>query len=633
MTAFAGPLKRLSYQLLFLLGCYFTSRCIFTLLHLQYFEGLGFFRFLYIAFAGIRFDIAALLVVNSIYIFLLLLPYTKLPGRIWTSVMQGIFLVTNTAAFLFEMSDWAYFPFNHKRATADVLNLVLRKGDFLNLLPGFLADYWYVPSGAALFIYIFIRINKKIVAATPFFLLPKRKLFAYTILRVILVSGLGIIGIRGGFQQIPIGIRNAVEVADSRYAAIALNTPFSIITTWQNDRLEEEKYFDEATLKQYITTTKHYAKKPFTPKNVVVIMLESFSKEFTGIGGQTSYTPFLDSLMGQSFVCTNAFANCLHSAEGIPAILAGIPALQEEPFTTSAYGANRITSITNLLSKKGYSSTFYHGGTNGTMSFDLFAANAGFQHYKGRSQYPHPSDYDGHWGIWDEPFLQYAVNDIGTNLKQPFCAAIFTLSSHYPYGLPVQYKDTFPKGSQEIHQTIGYTDHALRRFFAAAQMQSWYQNTLFVLVPDHCSPLSGNEYYHYFQGRYAIPIIYFTPGDPEMKGTSTALTQQIDILPSVMDYLGYQDSFFAFGNSIFSPIPNRYTVQFASGNFFWMMNHYLLRTLGSKPEGFFDQEKDPLNKDNLLQREDSLAQNALLYLRAMRQAYSKAMIYNELWVK
>src|SRR5690606_24672345 len=112
--------------------------------------------------------------------------------------------------------------------------------------------------------------------------------------------------------------------------------------------------------------------KPFQDKNVVFIILESFSKEYTGLGGRTSYTPFLDSLMQHSFVCTNAYANALQSAKGIPAIISGVPSLMDEPITTSAYGTNKLTSLPALLRNKGYQTAFYHGGTNGTMGFDIY---------------------------------------------------------------------------------------------------------------------------------------------------------------------------------------------------------------------------------------------------------------------
>jgi phosphoglycerol transferase MdoB-like AlkP superfamily enzyme len=629
MTGFLQPFKRLLCQLLLLLALYLFSRCLFTAINLGQFGDLSLPEFLWISFAAIRFDLSVLLLINSLYILLLFLPARQGIGARRQRLLHLLFITVNSIALLFELSDWAYFPYNHKRATADVLTLITRKGDFLNLLPGFLASYWYVPAAAVFLVFLLSKVNKIICRLTP---LHSEKELSIPVqaLRLVLITVISIIGIRGGLQLVPIGVRNAAESTDTRYVPIILNTPFSILFTLQND-LSEETYYDDSTLKKYINTSKQYAHQPFMRKNVVVIVLESFSKEFTDIGGMKSYTPFLDSLMGHSLVCTNAFANANRSADGIPAILAGIPSLQEEPFTTSPYGANKISSFASLLAKRGYSSTFYHGGTNGTMSFDNFAVAAGFQRYIGRSEYPYPKDYDGNWGIWDEPFLQFAAKDIST-MKEPFCASVFTLSSHQPFTIPGKYAGVFPKGTLPIHESVGYTDHALRLFFETAKKQAWYANTLFVLVADHCFALSEDEYYHYHQGRFAIPLVYFAPGDTSLAGHSDTLTQQIDILPSVMDYIGYPDSFFAFGSSIFSPAPYRFTIQHWNGDILWTKDNYLLKIVNGKPFGFYNAREDKLSTNDLLRFHEPLAGTAYNYLKAFRQAYTGALIRNRMWL-
>jgi glucan phosphoethanolaminetransferase (alkaline phosphatase superfamily) len=636
MRSLLAPLKRISLQLFFLLGCYFISRCIFVCLNSNHFAGLSFFEFLRIAFFALRFDLSSLLALNGFYIILLLLPLPIWRMPQWQKILQIIFIIINALAFSFEISDWAYFPFNFKRSTADVLKLITRKSDFIALLPSYLLNYWYVPFAAVLFVWLFVKVNKKICLFSPLnFYKQKYNLKTFIVQTIILgiTAGLSVIGIRGGLQYVPIGIRNAIQVAESKYTPIVLNTPFSIINSYADNALEDVHYFTDNNLRNYINTSKHFTEKQFKPKNVVVIILESFSKEFTGIGGLKSYTPFLDSLMNQSLVCTNAYANALRSAEGIPAILAGIPSLQEEPFTTSLYGTNQITSLPNQLHQEGYSSTFYHGGTNGTMSFDVFTANAGFQKYNGRTEYNNERDYDGNWGIWDEPFLQYVAHDISSNLKEPFCAAMFTLSSHPPYKLPKEYKDHFPKGTLAIHPCVGYTDNALRKFFATAAQQKWYKNTLFIITPDHCSPMSDNNYYQSKQGKYAIPIVFFAPGDATLKGAHKELTQQIDILPSVLDYLGYDKPFFAFGNSIFQQKNNPFVINQGNGDFLWLMNNYLLESSGIQLNGLYDFSKDSMCNQNLLPKEAPLAQQQGQYLKAFIQAYNTALIHNTMWTK
>ncbi|PZF73146.1 LTA synthase family protein [Taibaiella soli] len=630
------PVRRLVLQIILLLCCYFLSRCFFTLVNIKHFGGLSFSGFLELAFYGIRYDLSAIFAVNGLYMLLFLLPVPiwKMPR--WEKFTQWLFVIVNGLTFGFELSDWAYYPFNFKRSTADVLNMVGRKGDFWSLLPRFLVDYWYVPLAWVGLWFVLIKLNKKIVKKTP--LEKSFDLSMYWIMglwqfvRLILFAGIAVVAIRGGFQYVPIGVRNAVQVTESKYAPIVLNTPFSIITTFQNDKLPDVHFFPDQELSKYIDPIKQYGGRPVQQKNVVLIILESFSKEFTGIGGHTSYTPFLDSIMQHSLVCVNAYANGLHSAEGVPAVISGVPSLMDESITTSVYGANRLTALPNTLHEIGYNTAFYHGGTNGTMSFDVFCAAAGYEKYYGRSEYNNEKDYDGNWGIWDEPFLQYFERGIN-KMKPPFMATVFTLSSHPPFNIPAQYKNVFLKGSIPIHQCIGYTDMALRKFFEAAAKEPWYNNTLFVFTADHCSPTTAFSDHQKGMGQYEIPIIFYAPGDSSLRGHIDTLTQQIDIFPSVMDYLGYDKKFFAYGNSIFRPAQHRYTINFIDGVYQWLSDGYLLQSVETNPTALYELPQDSLYQNNQLHANQAMTQHQLDYLKAFIQSYRNGLNRNQLWVQ
>jgi phosphoglycerol transferase MdoB-like AlkP superfamily enzyme len=629
-------LKRLSLQILLLLLIYFISRSVFTLLNLDQFRGLDITTFLKLSFFALRFDISAILTINALYIFLLLLPVPA-GWILWQRVTQIIFLVTNIFALIFEISDWSYFGFTLKRSTVDVLDMVSRKGDFWALLPHFILDFWYVPLSLILISLALIFINRRIVRSTPIPYPTGERRLRSSLIRVaglIIVLGLSLIGIRGGLQLVPIGVQNAVQVTDNAFVPVVVNTPFSIMHSYTNQKVEELHFYTPEELRTYFDPVKQYGRSEFQAKNVVFIIVESLSKEFTGIGGRRSYTPFLDSLIQSSYVCVNAYANALHSAEGIPAILSGMPSLMSEPITTSFYGTNKLTSIPRLLKTKGYETAFYHGGTNGTMGFDIYASGAGFDKYYGREEYNNEDDYDGHWGIWDEPFLQYFADGLST-MKQPFMVSVFTLTSHDPFKVPAMYKGRFPKGELPIQECVGYTDLAIRKFFEKASRQPWYANTLFVITADHCSPKSKDRYYSsYNMGRYAIPIIFYAPGDARLRGTTANVMQQIDILPTVMDYLGYKEPFFAFGNSIFSNAYPRYVINEETGNYQWYMDGLLLTTKGLKAAGLYNFEKDSLCNYNIIQRQKPVLDRHIMpYFLAFMQVYRYAMVHNKLWVE
>lgn len=637
MKALLLPLKRLALQTLLLLALFFLSRLCFTLINHSHFEGLGASGFLRLAFFALRYDLSAICAVNALYFFLRLLPFPFARLQPWERGCNALFIVSNSLAFLFEISDWAYFPYNFKRATADVLKMVSRQGDFWSVLPSYLLSYWYVPLAAAAFIFILIKINRRVLRLTPLRNAGDRErrlhplvFFSGKLMVLAIVLGLCLVGIRGGLQYIPIGLRNAVQVTDSRYVPVLLNTPFSIITTLSTPALEEVHYLSDAEAAALMPFHHRYGRAGFQRKNVVVIILESESKEFTALGNGRSFTPFLDSLMSRGLCCTQAFANGQTSAEGIPAIIAGIPTLMDEAFTTSNYGANRITALPGLLHEKGYASAFYHGGTNGTMSFDIFAAAAGFEKYFGRKEYANEHDYDGAWGIRDEPFLQYFAAGL-SKMKQPFVASVFTLSAHPPYGLPERYRQSLPAGPLRVQQCIAYTDLALRRFFESALKMPWYDSTLFVITADHCSPQNGGGFYAQGLGRYAIPLVFFCPSDTALRGIVDAPVQQLDILPSVLEYLGYGARFFAYGNSIFGGDAQRFVITQNSGVYQWLEHGYLLQTKGMEPSSYFAYPQDSLSQHNLLHWPMGERDTALLHLKAFVQRYRQSLIRNTMY--
>lgn len=634
MRSVAPVIKRAFFQLLFLLCLYSISRVVFTLINLERFSGLSLAQFLKTAFNGLRFDIAAICTINLAYLALLFLPVGLNKYKWWRQLLNILFIATNLLAFAFEVSDWAYYGFTNKRATADVLDMISRKGDFLVLLPHFVIDYWYVFIAFALLVIAFIKVNKWICSITP---LPVERLsfkvFAFRFATFILVIAIGIIGARGGLQASPLAINAAVEHAPNEFVPIVLNTPFSIITTTANKKLPEVRYYSDEKLAEFVDPVKMYSGNPSQKRNVVIIILESFSKHFTGLGKFKSYTPYLDSLMQHSFVCRNAYANALHSAEGIPAIVAGIPSLMNEPFTSSIYSTNRITALPALLKEIGYNSAFYHGATNGTMNFDVFCANAGFDKYYGRAEYDNEDDYDGSWGIWDEPYLQYAANELSQH-KQPFFASVFTLSSHDPYKVPEKYKEILPKGEIPAQQSIAYTDMALRRFFETASKLPYFNNTLFVFTADHCSLKTIDDNDNVNMGFYRIPIFFYAPGDSSLKGTTDHLMQQIDILPSIMDRIGYDQPFFAYGKSIFRNEGKRFVVTEHIGTYQMVQDNYILKTKGLNTTGVYNYTTDSFCYNNLIEYPEGkkIQQELEPNFKAFVQLFNSSLIHNKMHI-
>lgn len=635
-----SPFLRMIVHLVWLLLFYFCFRLAFYVFNASSFPNMTGGVLSVLLFKGMRFDISVIFMVNLLFIFLILIPADLLQYRWYDRLLKIIFLFANSIAILFEAADWIYFPFNHKRSTAEVLDIVTTKGDFFNLLPGFFKDYWYVFLIACfLLVLLFWTYNKtelyfrrKYALAKVFDTKKQSGLVVYLVRFLLLLFGaaLTVVGIRGGLQYVPIGIRSAVGMTKSEYTPVILNTPFSIIKSVAVPQLKLKHYMPESKAVATLQPIKYFgSEKGFRPDNVVFIILESFSKEFTSlVPGERSYTPFLDSLMQHSLTFTNAYANALHSAEGVPALLGGIPSLLDEYYTLSIYNNNRIGAIPYLLKQQGYRTVFYHGGTDGSMGFDNFASAAGFDHYYGRKAYNNDADYDGNWGIFDEPFLQYFAKGLDT-MKQPFMASVFTVTSHPPYPMPEKYKDKFPGGKLAIYPCVGYTDMAVRKFFEAVKDKPWFKNTLFVISPDHCSPMASNSYYATGNGRYQIPIMFYAPGDTTLKGFDGTLMQQIDVLPSVMDYLHYPDSIYSLGNSVFRPDAPRFVINRLSHVYNWIYKGQQSFIAGDSVLEAYQFPLDSLKKHNLVNHPNfKMNQESLNFFRAFIQIYNQSLIQN-----
>ena len=433
---------------------------------------------------GIRFDLSSIAYLNVIFILLSIVPTRKREITGYQNLLKGLFVFFNGIALSLNLADVVNVQFTGKRMTADIVSFIFLGDDATNLAGDFMKDYWVL---FLLFFILMFALYKSFsfIQKRQFFLHRSKSTWQSYILSLFCLL-LTVLAMRGGTQLRPIKNIHASYYSQGKYVPLILNTPFSILSTLSEKGVQEKKYFSTDLSKSYFNAEKSFRGDSSISKNIVIIILESFAREY--IGGYNSfqgYTPFLDSLMLKSTVCTNAYANGKKSIEGIPAVLSGIPALTEKPFILSQYGAQKGNSIASVLNKYGYNTSFYHGGHPGTMGFDAYAEIAEFNSYVDLSDYPTTQqDYDGKWGIADEPFLQFYKSDLDAK-TEPFCSSVFTLSSHHPFTIPQQYIGLFPKGDIPMHECVAYTDFALKRFFNEAKKSSWYENTIFIITADH----------------------------------------------------------------------------------------------------------------------------------------------------
>lgn len=619
------------------------TRLSLYFLHPSLFPGITFSKILYYSFTGMRFDVAALLYANILYIFLLVLPFRFRRKRAFRIITDTIFYLSNIILLLPNLADSAYYPFSLKRMTIDIFKYISTGDDTAAMMPQFIRDYWYIPALWLAGSFILIFVARRISISNRYVMQKNIHYYLSQTLTMFLFAGIAVLGARGGIQLKPIGILSAAQYAPSEETAIVLNSAFTLMRSSDQHGIQKLSFFtDEKQMTDIFNVQKNYALTdsagnvlPMQKKNVFVIILESFSSEHIGAithqtgNKNTNFTPFLDSLAAKSLVF-EGFANGKRSIEGIPAILASLPTWMTEDFITSQYSSNKFNSLASLLKAEGYNTSFFHGGKNGTMGFDIFCKSAGFDTYYGKNEYPDQNDFDGSWGISDEPYLQYIAKTLNST-PEPFLGAVFTLSSHHPYKVPAKYKNKFRKGPLPIQETIMYADFALKEFFASAAKMPWFQNTIFVITADHTSE-AYQPFYKNRVGQYAIPVLFYLP-QGDTAGHQNLIAQQTDIMPTLLDMLNYPKPFIAFGSSVFRNDEPRFSLSFLNGNYQLIQNGYCWQTDHALSSALYHFENDSLLKQNIAGKQKNITNEMDQLLKSVIQQYNNRMIGNKLSVK
>ncbi len=606
---------------------YTVCRLLFYFFNFNQFQGdFPFDAFFY----GIRFDYVAISYFFIPFILLSVLPLPFKANKYYKLTTKLFFHIGNTFGIVLNLIDVGYYSFSMRRSTADLFQFLSTGNDLGNMLPTYIKDYWFLFLLLIVLIicteFVYRKVEDKTIT-TPF----NFKVFGIQSLLFLIIGALTIIGFRGGVQLKPLDIINAASYTSPQYVSVLLNTPFCIIKTVLNDRVSELNYFNEDELASIYTPEQTIeGNGGFKSKNVVLIILESFAKEHVGfLNNGKGYTPFLDSLMQESYVFTNAFSSGNRSIESLPSIFSGIPPLMNTAYIISNYSENKMDALPDILKKQGYGTSFYHGGENGTMGFSGFAATAGIENYYGKDDYPlNNAAESSAWGIYDEPYLHYFANELNKK-KEPFFSTLFTLSSHHPYKLPKQYIGQFPEGELPIHKTIGYTDYSLKQFFESVKNTDWFKNTLFVFTADHSSE-AFHPYYSTFVGQKAIPIFIYDPSS-QLKGIDSNFFQHTDITPTLLNLLGINTSIVSFGSDVLSNKSN-HLIGFTSNNYYYVENDYVLLFDGEKTTGFYQLTTDSLLQQNLLTDSTITIQKNEFEkkLKAILQQYNNRLINNQL---
>lgn len=279
-------------------------------------------------------------------------------------------------------------------------------------------------------------------------------------------------------------------------------------------------------------------------KNVVLITIESLSAEFMKHYGNTNQiTPFLDQLAEESLFFTNLYATGNRTVRGLEAVTLCLPPTPGESVVKRKDNKNKFTTG-SVFKSKGYSTKYLYGGEAYFDNMQDFFEGNGYDIVDKSSLKPSEISFSNIWGVCDEDMAKKAIQVMNDEAKtgKPFFNHWMTVSNHRPF--------TYQEGKISISGTaksreggVMYTDYALKQFFEMAKKQTWFKNTVFVIIADHCASSSGKT--ELPMDKYRIPAFIYAPGFVQPQKIDK-LVSQIDLMPTVLGILNfkYQSKFF-----------------------------------------------------------------------------------------
>ncbi|MES2566639.1 MAG: LTA synthase family protein [Bacteroidota bacterium] len=493
----------------------------------------------------------------------LVLLFFNIEHKVTRIVALSWFVIGFAAINILNLSDLGYFPITKKRMGGELLNML---PEIPALLSSYLKDYWY----------LFILLIGFLFIA---FLIFKKQLTNYKNVdqatSIKLLNGFIVVCVffsimRGGYGTRPFMPFDIPSLVDPELQWLASNTPFQLLHTLENETVKIETYFDEKEAENIIGFEKHYGGKEFKKKNILFIILESFCSERVGILNPKikGYAPFLDSLLLNARTYKYGMANGRMTIDALPSVLSGIPLFMEKNYCYTGYSNNNVHAISSLLEKEGYSNAFFYGGLKSTFGFENFMNINFTKNYFDQEDYDSNYENTG-WGVDDHLFLPFVAGKLKT-LQQPFCASLLTLSLHHPFPIPEPYKTLLDSIKDPVRKSIKYTDISLQLFFSKIKDEEWFKNSIIAISADHTSDglnlLECNTI-----NAFSVPISFLAVGDSTFNKVQDQSISQIDMYPTVLDYIGYNKPFVSLGKSGLSkPHP---TVQYAGNGVYLIYDH------------------------------------------------------------
>jgi phosphoglycerol transferase MdoB-like AlkP superfamily enzyme len=290
--------------------------------------------------------------------------------------------------------------------------------------------------------------------------------------------------------------------------------------------------------------------EPEKKMNIVLISVESFSAEFMKtFGNNQNLTPQLDSLAQHSLFFTNFYASGTRTVRGLEALSLAIAPTPGQSIVKRPNN-DSLFSLGSVFKSKGYITQYLYGGYSYFDNMKTFFGGNGYDVIDRSALQANEITFANIWGVADEDMFTHTIKQLDSNYTKgkPFFSHIMTVSNHKPFTYP-DGKIDIPSSTQSREGAVKYTDYAIGRFLKDVQNKPWFNNTIFVIVADHCASAAGKTSLPVTG--YHIPLLIYSPANIQPQKVD-ALMSQIDVAPTILGLLKFNYKSKFFGQDIFA---------------------------------------------------------------------------------
>src|SRR5215210_4879981 len=349
--------------------------------------------------------------------------------------------------------------------------------------------------------------------------------------------------------------------------------PFvNVFLTGIEQVLVEEDVSDAAQLAEHPAAGASLGETFATEKrNVVLIHLESTrAQSVTPYNEDLKTTPFLDELAKSSLLAERAYTIVPRTSKANVAVNCGIepplyPGPEFEP------GGIPSPCLASLLKEQGYNTVFFMSTSETMDNFGEVVNNFGYdKFYSAETMDTQGFQVTNTFGYEDDIMLKPSEDWLEEHKDTPFMAEYLTGTGHYGYEcLGTRYGDQNFSNDDELNRylnCLNYLDNFVKNLTDQYKELGLYDNTIFVIYGDHGEGFGEHDRLLHgdtiYEEGLRVPLLIHDPKRFQNGERVEGLASQIDILPTVVEMLGYEIKNGQYpGYSLLHPLPEDRTLR------------------------------------------------------------------------